>query len=177
MKKSLGIKYHLRLTTLIPVLVVAILFGVFYNCQFGNDLNQHIARLGESYIKQLLPAAQLAMMRHDWRTLQGLIDASTINSEIKALAFYNASGELIAYRGGKHAINKPFQPLQFTGDYVESQKIGANLKSFFSTDKINSYSKTILIHCQPLIRQMWSRSLLSQKNRFTWNLKLSQNRL
>ena len=148
MKKSLGIKYHLRLTTLIPVLVVAILFGVFYNCQFGNDLNQHIARLGESYIKQLLPAAQLAMMRHDWRTLQGLIDASTINSEIKALAFYNASGELIAYRGGKHAINKPFQPLQFTGDYVESQKIGANLINFVAPvtlPKYNLYSAASLM--------------------------------
>ncbi|OGV45666.1 MAG: histidine kinase, partial [Legionellales bacterium RIFCSPHIGHO2_12_FULL_42_9] len=148
MKKSLGIKYHLRMTTLIPVLVVAILFGVFYNCQFGNDLNQHITRLGESYIKQLLPAAQLAMMRRDWRTLQGLIDASTINSEVKALAFYNAAGDLIAYRGGKHAINKPFQPLQFTGDYVESQKMGANLINFVTPvtlPKYNLYSSASLM--------------------------------
>lgn len=148
MKKSLGIKYHLRITTLIPVLVVALLFGVFYNYQFGNDLKQHIARLGESYIKQLLPAAQLAMMRHDWRTLQGLIDASTINSEVKALAFYNASGELIAYRGGKHAINKPFQPLKFTGDYVESQKKSANLINFVAPvtlPKYNLYSSAVLM--------------------------------
>ncbi len=148
MKKTLGIKYHLRITTLIPVLVVALLFGVFYNFQFGNDLNQHISRLGESYIKQLLPAAQLAMMRHDWRTLQGLIDASTINSEVKALAFYNASGELIAYRGGKHAINKPFQPLKFTGDYVENQKVDASLINFVAPvtlPKYNLYSTASLM--------------------------------
>ena len=148
MKKTLGIKYQLRITTLIPVLVVALLFGVFYNRLFGNDLNQHIARLGESYIKQLLPAAQLAMMRRDWRTLQGLIDASTINSEVKALTFYNAAGELIAYRGGKHSINKPFQPLKFTGDYVESQKIGVNLINFVAPvtlPKYNLYSSVSLM--------------------------------
>lgn len=143
MKKALGIKYQLRSMTLVPVLVVALLFGVFYNGQFGNDLNQHISRLGESYIKQLLPAAQLAIMRHDYRTLQGLIDASTINSEIKSLAFYNAEGELIAYRGGKHSIEKQFKPLEFTGDYVESKKKGEHLLNFtapVTLPKYNLYS-------------------------------------
>ncbi len=121
--KRLGIKYQLRITTLIPVFLVALLFAVFYNGQFNKDLNQHVLRLGEAYIRQLLPAAQFAMMRNDNRTLQGLINASTINPEIKALAFYNAEGKLLAYRGGKHAINKPFTPLKFTGDYIESKQI------------------------------------------------------
>ena len=143
MKKALGIKYQLRSMTLIPVLVVALLFGVFYNGQFGNDLNQHISRLGESYIKQLLPAAQLAIIRHDYRTLQGLIDASTINSEIKSLAFYNAAGELIAYRGGKHSIEKQFKPLKFTGDYIEKKQKNEHLLNFtapVTLPKYNLYS-------------------------------------
>ena len=146
MKKALGIKYHLRITTLIPVLVVALLFGIFYNSQFGNDLKQNISRLGESYIKQLLPAAQLAMMRQDLRTLQGLIDASTINSDVKALAFYNAGGELIAYRGGKHPINRRFHPLTYTGDYVESTKIDAHVINFVApvtVPKYNLYSSNL----------------------------------
>lgn len=55
--KRLGIKYQLRITTLIPVLLVALLFAVFFNGQFNKDLNQHMSRLGEAYIRQLLPAA------------------------------------------------------------------------------------------------------------------------
>ena len=93
--KSIGIKYQLRITTLIPVLLVALLFAVFYNGQFNCDLKQHISRLGEAYIHQLLPAAQLAILRDDDRTLQGLIDASTINPEVQALAFYNSKNQLL----------------------------------------------------------------------------------
>ena len=140
MKPSLGIKYQLRIMTLIPVIVVALLFGIFYNGQFGNDLNQHIARLGESYIKQLLPAAQLAMMRKEVKTLQGLINASSSNYEIDTLAFYDAKGALIAYRGGKHPVDKPFQPLNFTGDYVESKKIGDHHMNFVAPVTIPQYN-------------------------------------
>jgi two-component system, NarL family, sensor histidine kinase BarA len=121
--KGLGIKYQLRLTTLIPVLLVAVLFAVFYNGQFGKDLKQHMSRLGEAYIRQLLPAAQLAMMRNDSRTLQGLINASTVNPDVIALAFYDSQGHLMAYRGGKHSIHSPFKPPEFTGDYIESKHI------------------------------------------------------
>ena len=56
--KGIGIKYQLRITTLIPVLLVALLFALFYNGQFNRDLNQHISHLGEAYNHQLLPVAQ-----------------------------------------------------------------------------------------------------------------------
>ena len=141
--KGIGIKYQLRLTTLIPVLLVAVLFAIFYNGQFNKDLNQHMSRLGESYIRQLLPAAQLALMRNDRRVLQGLIDASTVNPEIIALAFYDAHGQLIAYRGGKHSVKKPFKPLKYTGDYIESSQIEPYDINFFAPitiPKHNLYS-------------------------------------
>lgn len=144
--KSLGIKYQLRLTTLIPVFLVALLFAVFYNGQFGKDLNQHMSRLGEAYIRQLLPAVQLAMMRNDQRTLQGLINASTVNPEVRALAFYNAQGRLIAYQGGKHSIHTPFKPPEFTGDYIESKQIQPYMINFIAPitlPKFNLYSSTL----------------------------------
>jgi two-component system sensor histidine kinase BarA len=138
--KQLGIKYQLRLVTLIPVLLVAVLFAVFYNGQFNKDLNQQTLRLGEAYIRQLLPAAQLAMMNNDRRTLQGLINASTVNPEVKALAFYNMQGQLLAYRGGKHSIHKPFKPLQFTGDYIESKQTEPYTINFLSPITIPKYN-------------------------------------
>jgi two-component system sensor histidine kinase BarA len=143
--KSIGIKYQLRITTLIPAFLVAVLFAVFYNGQFGKDLKQHMSRLGEAYIRQLLPAAQYAMLRNDTRTLQGLINASTINPEVKALAFYNSSGQLLAYRGGKHSIRKPFTPPDFTGDYIESKQINPFTINFIAPitiPKFNLYSNT-----------------------------------
>lgn len=141
--KSIGIKYQLRITTLIPVLLVALLFAVFYNGQFGSDLKQHMSRLGEAYIHQLLPAAQLAILRKDNRTLQGLIDASTINPEVQALAFYNAKGHLLAYRGGKHSLNSTFNPPKFTGDYIETRQINPYTINFvapITLPKFNLYS-------------------------------------
>ncbi|APF04784.1 Signal transduction histidine-protein kinase BarA [Legionella pneumophila] len=143
--KSIGIKYQLRITTLIPAFLVALLFAFFYNGLFGKDLKQHMSRLGEAYIRQLLPAAQYAMLRNDYRTLQGLINASTINPEVKALAFYNADGRLIAYRGGKHSIHKPFNPPDYTGDYIESKQINPFTINFIAPitiPKFNLYSST-----------------------------------
>lgn len=143
--KSIGIKYQLRITTLIPAFLVALLFAVFYNGQFGNDLEQHMSRLGEAYIRQLIPAAQFAMLRNDHRTLQGLINASTINPEVKAVAFYNSGGQLLAYRGGKHSIHKPFDPPDFTGDYIESKQINPFTINFIAPitiPKFNLYSNT-----------------------------------
>jgi two-component system sensor histidine kinase BarA len=139
----MGIKYQLRITTLIPVLLVALLFAVFYNGQFNRDLKQHTTHLGESYIHQLLPAAQLALLRDDNRTLQGLVDASTVNPEIPALAFYNSKGQLLAYRGGKHSLHRPFIPPDFTGGYIEKRHAGPTRINFvapITVPKFNLYS-------------------------------------
>ncbi|MBA2651033.1 MAG: hybrid sensor histidine kinase/response regulator, partial [Tatlockia sp.] len=141
--KKIGIRFQLRITTLVPVLLVALLFAIFYNGEFNKDLKQHMSRLGEAYIRQLLPAAQFALMRNDSRTLQSLINASTINPEVQALAFYNAQGQLLAYRGGKHSFHKPFKPPAYTGDYVESKQIKPYIINFLAPitiPKFNLYS-------------------------------------
>lgn len=146
--KKLGITYQLRLTTLIPVFLIAVLFAVVYNGKFARDLDQHLTRLGQAYIRQLLPAAQLAMMREDRRTLQGLINASTVNPEIKALVFYDAKGKILAYRGGKHAVNKPFNPPEFTGDYIESTEVNPSTINFLAPitlPRFNLYSAESLM--------------------------------
>jgi two-component system sensor histidine kinase BarA len=130
--KNIGIKYQLRITTLIPTLLVALLFGVFYNGQFGRDLRQHMTHMGEAYIRQLIPAAQFAMLRNDERALQNLINASIIDPEVKALAFYDANGQILAYYGGKHSLHHPFTPPDFTGDYIETKKINESIINFIA---------------------------------------------
>ena len=143
--KSIGIKYQLRITTLFPVLLVAMLFGLFYNGQFSKDSKQHLSRLGEAYTHQLLPAAQLAILRSDHRTLQEMINASVANPEVQALAFYNAKGQLLAYRGGKHSLTTPFSPPSFTGDYIESHQLNPYTINFvapITAPKFNLYASS-----------------------------------
>lgn len=140
--KNIGIKYQLRITTFIPVLLVAVLFALFYNGQFDINVRQHISRLGDAYVHQLLPAAQLALLRDDRRTLQGLVEASLINPEVQALAFYNAKGQVLAYRGGKHSLNL-IKPSEFTGNQIERRQIDPSTVNFFAPitlPKFNLYS-------------------------------------
>lgn len=143
--KGIGLKYQLRATTLIPVFFVAVFFAVFYNGQFSKDLDQNLINLGNSYVKQLLPAAQFSMLRQDTRSLQALINAATNNPDIKAISFYDQNGKLIAYRGGKHALNREFIPKNYTGDFVESHKINENTIQFLAPitlPKYNLYPKS-----------------------------------
>ena len=156
LKKGIGVKHQLRITTLIPVLLIALLFALFYNGQFDRDLKQHVARLGEAYIRELLPAAQLAILQDDNRILQGLIDASTVNPEVQALSFYNAQGQLLAHRGGKHAIKLPFRPPRFTGDFIESKQLNPYTINFIApitVPKFNLYSQPTTTHANPIALQ------------------------
>jgi len=99
-----------------------------------------MSRLGEAYIRQLIPAAQFAMLQKNYRTLQGLVNASSINQEIKAISFYNADGRMLAYRGGKHALNKPFNPPSFTGDFIESKQLNSTTINFIAPITIPKYN-------------------------------------
>lgn len=121
--KSIGIKYQLRLAAIIPVLLVAVLFALFYNNQFNKELKQHVSHLGDAYIRQLLPTAQIAIVHENNLALQRIVDASTINPEIQTLAFYNAKGQLLAYRGSKHTEDNHFNPPKFVRDGITSQSL------------------------------------------------------
>jgi two-component system sensor histidine kinase BarA len=140
----IGIKYQLRLTTLIPATILALFFALFYNIQFAQDLDEYTTHLGEAYIRQLTPAGQLALLKHDSRILQGLIDASTINPEIRSIAFYNAHQELLAYRGSKRLLTEPFNPPRYTGNFAEIHLPHSNTINFIAPitiPRFNLYAK------------------------------------
>lgn len=146
--KPIGIKYQLRITTLIPVMIVAVLFALFYNIQFSNDLEQHTTHLGEAYVRQLMPAAQLALFRHDQRTLQGLVDASTINPEIRAVAFFDARKQLLAYRGSRRSLVAAFSPPNYVSSFIKSRAISPTTINFIApitVPRFNLYSTPLFI--------------------------------
>jgi two-component system, NarL family, sensor histidine kinase BarA len=141
--KSLGVKYQLRITTLIPLFIVAILFAVFYNGQFAKDLKQHLSRQGHAYIRQLLPAAEYALVQNDRRTLQGLVNASIVNPEIKAVSFYSSSGQLLAYRGNKYTVAYKMLPPKINHSVIKSKRINNNTINFIApitVPRVNLYS-------------------------------------
>ncbi len=130
--KNFGIKYQLRVTTLIPVLLIALFFAFFYNIQFNHELEQHTAHLGEAYIRQLLPAAELAMLRGDRKTLQGLIDASIVNEDVESLAFYDTKGYLLAYRGGQYIEQAPLKLPNIFSAKIEKKQIDPDTINFLA---------------------------------------------
>ncbi len=148
--KPIGIKYQLRIAILIPILLVALLFAFFFNYQLAQDLKHNAAHMGETYVRQLLPAAQLAIFRDDLRTLQGLIDESIINPEIHALAFYNAHGDLLAARGGKHPLH--LQVPQYSADTIASKAINdytIHLIAPITLPNFNMYSPLLSANAHP----------------------------
>lgn len=123
--KRLGIKYQLGMISLLPVILVVLLFTVTFNVQYHQDLRQQMKRIGEATINQLLPLAQYAVLQENKHTLQTFIDTITINPGIKAVAFYDPKGQLLAYRGGENVLHHPFQPNDFKENKITSQRLTA----------------------------------------------------
>lgn len=123
--KNIGIKYQFRIITLIPVLLVALLFAIFYNIQYDKALKQHISRLGRAFVNQLLPNVKLALLNNDHQSLQKLIDASSDNPEIQTIAVYDTQGKILAYRGGKQAQLDSFTPPSHLSSAISSKELHA----------------------------------------------------
>ena len=68
----MGIQYQLRVATLIPLFLIAILFAIAFNYQFALEVESQQKNLGYAAIHQLLPASQLALVHNDTRSLQSL---------------------------------------------------------------------------------------------------------
>lgn len=103
----MGIKYRLRATTLIPLFVIAILLVTTFNWEFSKEMNHQMEKLGRSYIRQLLPIGEYALLHNDGRTLEGIIDASLTNVHIKSVAFYDKNQNLVITRGHNYAYKQP----------------------------------------------------------------------
>ncbi len=151
--KGFGIRQHLRMATLIPVILVALLFAVFYNIKLHQTLSEHTSHLGEAYVNQLVPAAQLTILEGDTRSLQALVDAAVTNTDVLGLAFYDATGKLLAYRGSKHPRRQSLPPASLrTSDFTESQPTKEGSMRFFAPitlPRFNLYNNSHLSSMTP----------------------------
>ena len=96
--KKLSIKNQLRFIALAPVICLALLYVLFYEHQYQLNVKQQMSRLGKAYISQLLTLEQLH--NQDTESLQTALNKVHFNPEIKAVAFYDTQGRLIASHGG-----------------------------------------------------------------------------
>lgn len=153
----MGIKYQLRATTLVPLFIIAILFSIAFNYQFAKEINQEQKKLGFSTIRQLLPAAELALLNNDRLTLQGLINASVINPDIKSASFYDKNMRLVAYQGDTHIIVPSQYSTSITDEGIHVTQLDnytLNFVSPISLPPVNLYKKkslnsTLLARYQP----------------------------
>ena len=96
--KKLSIRNQLRFIALAPVICLALLYVLFYEHQYHLNVKQQMSRLAKAYISQLLTIEQLH--HQDTNSLQAALNIVHFNTEIKAAAFYDTQGHLIASHGG-----------------------------------------------------------------------------
>lgn len=96
--KKLSIKYQLRLIALAPVICLALLYVLFYEHQYQLNVHQQMHRLAKAYISQLLSIEQLH--HQDGEALQTALNKVHFNPEIRAIAYYDTQGHLLASHGG-----------------------------------------------------------------------------
>ncbi len=131
-KWLLGVKYQLRVITLIPLFLIAIAFAIAFNWQFSKEINIQLNNLGNTYIHQLLPVGEYALLNHDQKTLQGLINASVANPEIHSVAFYNKNKRLLASRGTNRPLNEILNHKKISFKKVSHYKVNANTIRFIA---------------------------------------------
>lgn len=72
--KGFGIKQQLRMATLLPASLVAILFIGFYNTGLHLQIEKQIFTLCDTYLHQVLPTAPSLMLHEHNQVLQKLVD-------------------------------------------------------------------------------------------------------
>ena len=82
--KHLKIRDQLKIITHIPILCLAVLLTLVYECQYHHSAKQHIIRIGKAYLSQMLMLAQLQQHTHPSESLQTLLDSVNLNPEIKS---------------------------------------------------------------------------------------------
>lgn len=148
--KGIGIKQQLQWATVVPMVIVSLMFALFYNLELSKTLNHHSAHLGETYINQMLPIAQITMVDGNNRSLQALVDSIATNEDILSIAFYDAGGELLAYRG-RHYPQKQTMPVLSlsSGKYITSKAIDKyrlRFQSPITLQHFNLYNQAKIKH-------------------------------
>lgn len=86
--RQIGIKYQLRVITLIPLFMVALLFAIFYNYQLNQILNEDLRQLAETSIHQT-PNKTTTTLLHNYNpTFPQLIKAFPKNPDMQSIELY-----------------------------------------------------------------------------------------
>ena len=97
--KQLNIRDQLNLITLVPILSLALIFSFVYIYQSERHAKQDILKMAKTYLNQMAMIADLKAQNHQDQSLQKTLSKLQLNPEIKAVAFYDIHGNLLAHRG------------------------------------------------------------------------------
>lgn len=100
--KPISIKNQLRFIAVVPVLCLALLFGLFYEHQYELNVEQHMLRLSKAYLGQMLMLEQFHQEHDQGESLQTALDAVHFDPEINSVAFYDMQGHALASHGEHH---------------------------------------------------------------------------
>ena len=128
--KSLKLKYLLQIFAFLPVVVFAPLFSLFYYDQYNQNLQKRIIEHGKMCINQLLPLTQLTLAQHDKDRLHDLFELTHLNPDIKAIAVYDPTGELLTYHGEFPILSHSFTPATVVDANITHRSINRYVTNF-----------------------------------------------
>lgn len=96
---SLHFATQLRMATLLPILIITLLFTYFYTSEAFNRTQEERLLESKNYLNQLLPSAEFALAHNSLPILQELIQSAATHPDLQILSIYNAKKELLAYHG------------------------------------------------------------------------------
>ena len=117
----IGLKYKLKAATLIPILLVSLMFSGAYIWHFNQEIKLQLKNLGNAYIHQLIPIGEFALLHKQEHTMQGLAEASILNPEIRSVAFYDNKKQLVMGRGEDLVFQKKLKKPPSNGKIIQVQ--------------------------------------------------------
>lgn len=105
MKESWRAHTLLRLVIWIPLISITIICSGWYVLQRYSDLERTQEERALTLARQFIPVSQYGLYSKNKRLLQSLANAAISNPDIKTLAFFDGSQQIVAFRGAQQLLN------------------------------------------------------------------------
>ncbi len=97
--KKQPLRLQIIALALLPTIIISISMAVYYSALRIKELEKDLQNRGYSLIRQLTPASKYGLYTKNIHILQGLTNAATENTALRAVTIYDKNGNVLAYAG------------------------------------------------------------------------------
>jgi len=125
-----GIKTKMRIAILAPIVLVIIALAVGFYMQRYQELEVALKTHGTALLRQLIPNTEYGLLTNNRHLLQGILNASVANPDIRGIALFDEFRQPVAMRGEKIVKLTPEILAEASADEMTIQKLDTHSLSF-----------------------------------------------